>query len=508
MKKCLYIIIFTLIYISYCNGQGRNHQWLLGYGLFVDSYTTSEKARLLFDSANATVIPETRKLAFRAAQGNISDENGNLLMASNGCWIMNVTGDTMMNGKGLNPDPYTTQWCASTSGIPYTHADIFLPMPGDSSKYILFHHSGNSSPQYQNMPSDLYYSIIDMSLDSGRGAITQKNVVAIHDRVLLGISACRHANGRDWWIVILRDSSDLIYKILLTPQGISSVNMQSLGVPNHIGAQANQPVFSPDGNKFAYRYYSGTWGNFTNQARLFDFDRCTGTFSNGNVIQWQDSQPGLGISFSSNSKYLYATNFNKIYQVNTDSSNIGASLQMVALNDSFLSPYFQTDFWVMYLAANGKIYISSGSSVIDLHYINYPDNGGLACDVHQHALHLPCYSGRGNVNHPNYYLGAVAGSVCDSLGVGIKENEKHDFHFSISPNPTTGNIRIVYMLPQNKAGVFDLFDINNKKVFSYHLPPWSTLQSFTLPNLANGIYSCVISSDSQRATKKLMLIKD
>ncbi len=332
-------------------------------------------------------------------------------------------------------------------------------------------------------------------------------MVAIHDRVLLGVAACKHANGRDWWVTILRDSSDLIYKILLTPQGIASVSTQSLGVPYHQAWQALQPVFSPDGKKFAYRYYYGIWGNYTNQARLFDFDRCSGTFSNGNIIQWPDSQPGLGIMFSANSQYLYASTFNKIYQINTDTSNIASSLQQVALYDGYLSPYFQTDFWVMYRAANGKIYISSGSSVIDMHFINYPDSGGMACDVQQHALHLPCYTGRANVNHPNYYLGCDNTSGCACLITGLKENEPHDFKFSISPNPTSNNITIIYMLPQNSGGLFEVFDMNGKRVFTYQLPPWSTLQNFNLSFLKDGVYQCVITSGNSRVSKKLVVIK-
>ncbi|MCO5289206.1 MAG: hypothetical protein M9940_07270 [Bacteroidetes bacterium] len=93
---------------------------------------------------------------------------------------------------------------------------------------------------------------------------------------------------------------------------------------------------------------------------------------------------------------LYASSFQRIYQLNTDTSDIAASKTIVAVNDGYFSlPPFQTDFWFMYLAANGKIYISSGNGVIDLHYINYPDSAGMACSVQQHALHLPCYSGRG-----------------------------------------------------------------------------------------------------------------
>ena len=126
--------------------------------------------------------------------------------------------------------------------------------------------------------------------------------------------------------------------------------------------------------------------------RLFNFDRCTGLLSNPKILPISnDSLAGFGTCFSPNSKYLYASSWNTIYQFNTDTSDILASKKVIAINDTFASPQhpFYTDFWYMYLAANGKIYITSGSSVFDLHYINYPDSSGLASDVHLHDLNLP-----------------------------------------------------------------------------------------------------------------------
>ncbi|MBE7510765.1 MAG: hypothetical protein HS118_11365 [Bacteroidia bacterium] len=41
-------------------------------------------------------------MPFGDTEGNISDENGNFLMSSNGIWVTNSMGDTMPNGSGLN----------------------------------------------------------------------------------------------------------------------------------------------------------------------------------------------------------------------------------------------------------------------------------------------------------------------------------------------------------------------------------------------------------------------
>jgi hypothetical protein len=488
-------------------GQGMNHTWLLGYANFNDTFNISQKARMYFDSASYSLIPETRKIPFETTEGNISDSNGNLLMASNGIWIANSTGDTMLNGGGLNPSSFTTS--NSTFGLPIDNGNIFIPFPGDSTRYVLFHQTINDNAIFKS--TELYYSIIDMTLDGGYGGVVAKNLIAFQDTINWGIGACKHANGRDWWIIALKDHSNTIYRMLLTSNGITSVSTQMLNVPFHY-SNVTQPTFSPDGTKFAYSYgYGGA--NPYHDIRLFHFDRCTGIFSDTTFIAiTNDVTTGSAIAFSSNSKYLYFASWETIYQLNTDTTDIPSSLNIVAVNDVFYSPLppLSTNFSDMYLAANGKIYITSGNSVQDLHFINSPDSGGIACDVQLHALHLPCWNKRTVPNHPNYYLGPIIGSTCDSLPhVGISEINGFDFHFSISPNPITdGYMKIMYLLPQNKSAVFEVYDISGRKVFKMSLPPWSSLQSISLPNLNDGIYNATIISGGEKVCKKIAIIKN
>jgi hypothetical protein len=217
---------------------------------------------------------------------------------------------------------------------------------------------------------------------------------------------------------------------------------------------------------------------------------------------------GLGLCFSPDSKYLYWTTFRKIFQLNTDTTDIAASIQHVATYDNYCYPFSFTctDFWLMYLAANGKIYISSGNGVIDMHYINYPDSAGLACDVQQHAIRLPCYSGRTHVNHPNYYLGPFVGSVCDSLGVGVEELDQVR-NFTLHPNPVKsgGSVEISYFLPHNMEGVFELSDALGRRVYSQNLPPWSTFQQVQIPKVSSGLYLVTIMSGHTKQTLKLIV---
>ena len=493
--RLFWIILVLIILPEVLYSQGKNHNWLIGYSsALFDTNVTSPKARLHIDANNFTIIPQTRKMAFRATQGNISDENGNLIIASNGCWIANAMGDTMMNGAGLFTGTLGINgWCDNNSGIPWSHGAVVLPFPGSSTIYILIHQA----------ETDLYYSLIDITLDGGLGGVVQKNIPLIQDSLSVGIAACKHGNGRDWWVFAMRNNSHIVYKVLITPDTIQSITTQLINPIVAIG-NAGQPAFSQDGTMFAFTSgYAGP--NARHDVRVFNFNRCSGNLDSLTYVN-DLSGLGFGLTFSPNSNYLYHSTYQRIYQINLTSNN----QDTVAINDGYCFPYpfTCTDFWLMHLAANGKIYISSGSGVIDMHVIDFPDNLGLSCDVQQHAIRLPCYYVRGNVNHPNYYLGALAGSPCDTLTSSV-ELQEHDFRFSVSPNPSSGHFKIMYLLPQNQKGKLEVFDMNGRQVYDLHLPQWSTIQDVSLPtSVTSGIYQCVISSADMKVNKKIAVFKE
>ncbi len=496
MRKYSLAITFTFINCIFVNGQGLNHQWLLGD----QNSIAVPKSRIFFDNTTYTFQQDFRKMTFLGTEANICDTQGNFLMSSNGVWIANATGDTMMNGSGLNPSPETLSW---PDGLLLPYANLILPNPGDSTKYTLFHHvstyNGFSYPVYEIMRSE-----IDMSLDSGLGAVTLKNDTIFRDTLNWGIGACKHANGRDWWIVVQQENSDSIFKFLFTPNGIESITGQKLNVPV-AWYTVNHLEFSPNGEKFAYNVYDSITGSET--VLLFDFDRCTGLFSNPTTIPITYRTALWGQSFSPNSHYLYTCSSNYIFQIDVNTLHIDT----VAIYDGFSSPFppFYTSFMCMYSAANGKIYITTGNGTQHVHEMNYPDSLGLGCDVQQHAINLNSYYFRAVPNHPNYYLGPLIGSPCDTLPhVGLQTHEEQVQNFKLSPNPSNGNIKIIYLLPQNQSGIFEVYDLNGKLVFTQQLSPWSSLQYYNLSFLQSGLYQCVIRSASSIATQKLMVVKN
>ncbi len=501
MKKLLIVLLLLMRALAVC-GQGINHQWLLGYWNFQD-----DKGRLLFDSSNYTPLVEQRKMTFYGTQANISDVNGNLLMASNGIWIANATGDTMMNGGGLNPSPFTSNW---PNGFPLSFGNVILPFPNSTNNFILLH-TTLWSTLFPAL-SGLYLTSIDMSLDGGFGSVVTKNDTILVDTLSWGIGACRHANGRDWWVVAMRDRQPELFTFLISSTGIDTFFVQPIGFPSNRVGNVSSLVFSTRGDKMMYCLPrdQGSGGSVANGSVLiFDFNRCTGTISNMNSIEPSPNSYLWGLAFSASGNLAYACNSNFIFQIDMNDF----SVDTVAQYDGFISPVGSTccgtTFMNMYLAANGKIYVTSGSGVQHIHEINYPDSAGIACDVQQHAIDLGYAQLRSVPNHPNYYLGCDTTLGCPCLITVIEEHGSHEFRFNVAPNPNSGKFKITYLLPQNHPGQLEVFDINGRRIYEMNLPPWSTMQEVLLPkSISSGVYNCVITSGGERGSRKVVVYKE
>jgi Secretion system C-terminal sorting domain len=502
MKLKYLALAFIAIWFndSLAYSQGRAHQFLFGCFNQPDTFTSTLRGKMIFDISGLNIIQDNFGMPFTETQANISDENGDLLFASNGIYIMNSTGGMMLNGGGLNPGAGASQ--AQALGMYIQFGNIVLPFPGDSNKYILLHHTSDVGPNYSS--NSLFMTIIDMTLDNGNGAIISKNVVVNSDSCDWGIAACQHANGRDWWITIPKAKSDTLITLLCTPAGIFETSRQSFGFPTTLG-NVGCPMYSREGTKFSITSAKPYGSAYKHDVRLYDFDRCSGVFSNAKFDSI-DNQVGSGAIFSPNGKFIYTISTNDIYQYQTDTLDFIGSKKKVATYDGFMS-LSQTVFWSAFLAANGKIYISSHGPVIDLTCIEYPNISDTMCFVNQHSVHLPAWCYRGSVNHPNYYLGRLQGSPCDTLSwVGVEENTLHDFKIGLSPNPSIGSFKIIYLLPSNESGELLIYNLMGQIIYRQTLPEWTTLQNIQLPNVPSGIYQCTIKCKSGSATKKLMVV--
>lgn len=496
MKRLIPFLFFIAVISSNAFTQGINNLWLMGYQSWAGPPYGG--TNLDFTGGSLNLSYESRPIYFLATNSVICNTLGNLLFCSNGIYVANAQFDTMQNGNGLNPAFYTSQY--DTLGLPIPQANLVIPFPDTSNKYYLFHATCDDYG-YSYATLFMYYSIIDMTLDSGKGAVIQKNEVLINDSLVDGrFTACKHANGRDWWVIAHQFHSDLYYKWLIAPSGIIGPYLQDIGESRDVNF--GQCVFSRDGSHFAY------YETFAD-LDIMDFDRCTGDFSNLVHVDFNDSAGRGGVAFSPNSDVLYVTSENYIYQFDMTAANVAASQLTVATYDGYNSPWppLATLFYMAQLAPDGKIYIVCGNTTLDIHVINFPDSLGVGCDVCQHCIALPSYNANSVANHPNFFLGAEGGTICDSLPTTISNPNSLVFdQLKIFPSPAKGTVEVTfnYNILQ-EPGEISIYNIDGKRVTFYLLPVWSSIQKVKLPDLAGGIYMARLKSKDQTCSVKFVV---
>jgi hypothetical protein len=406
IKNQMIFLLCGIVY-SFSFSQHRiDENWLVGYaynhlppyGLnkidFKDSFSISYVDNLPISYSRTSVTIT-------------SEQTGDMLFTSNGFIVLGKDRDTMENGAGLSPCYY--QELDAEYGSAISQGTIVLPYPGSSSKYVLFH--GPAVYQAPGYYSRLHMSVLDMNLNNGNGKVISKNQTLIVDNLYLGsLTATRHANGRDWWIIAPRWSSDSYYQLLLTPDGISQLDSQHVDTTVIIDYGA--ALFSPDGSK--YLKYDPP----VDRLVLMDFDRCTGRFSNLQEMFFPVVGPGGGAVFSPNGRWLYVCTDTIMYQLDMYAADISASRVVLDTWDGYASP-FGSGFGAGQLAPDGKIYFNCPNGENVMHVIHHPDSAGLACGFEQHGIQLLSYNAFTMPHYPNYYLGALPGSGCDTLATAL-----------------------------------------------------------------------------------------
>lgn len=399
----------------------------------------------------------------------------------------------MLNGDTLNPGKIFNSYCDG-GGYPLWQGCLFLPGSGSSHLYYLFHLRKDNQ---LNNPMDLLYSVVDADGDNGDGQVISKNQPVLSDSIWLGnyISATRHANGRDWWVVVPRRIKNDYHVCLFTPEGAEYKGMQTIGDTSYQFC-CGQTAFSPDGSKFFRHWPEGL--------PILDFDRCSGTFSNPLHIDYSDFPAAGGVAGSRGGRFLYITKSTKIYQYDLWAPDIVASRITVAEYDGYVSP-FPTYFFQALLAPDGKIYIVSSNTNNVLHVIHNPDSLGVTCNVEQHGVQLPALTGYTFPNFANYRLYDLSGSPCDTLGIDApvavtEASALLPAAIFVYPNPAHTSVTLEKQGVWGNASV-RFYSATGVEVAAYFFPANESRLSLSLPACPPGFYFWeVIGENGQRAS--------
>ena len=479
------------------SAQNRSNIWQLGE----NGSGINPTYYLDFKDGNVDTASLFRKLNFFITNAAICDTLGVLLFYTNGIWVANFNHDTLLNSQNFNPG-YGTDFY-SNEGLGYSQAAIAFPKPGSANLYEIIHLTtayiyANGSNFTQ--PIRLSLSEVDMSGDNGLGemVLAKKNLSIVEDTIIQGrITACKHANGRDWWVISHRYHSDLYYKILITPESFE-VSNQNIGNVFNSSDIYGMAIFSPDGSQYAHL-------NINDTIDLLQFDRCTGEFSYFKQLSVPDTSTlsaTLSCSFSPNNRFFYVSTYYSLYQFDTWANDIQGSMIKVGAWEDQTG---WTDYFFLHqLAPDGKIYISLWGANNWMHVINNPDSLGLVCNFVQHGLTLPVTDDNYCVpNFPNYDLGPLEGSPCDTLYLGSTVQNEDVYSFRISPNPASDFFNIVY-----KTDHEIIATITNEighELQRFTLYPWFKNRIVYTDKLAPGIYLLTFTGKDLRESKKFII---
>lgn len=427
---CLLFMVVTL----YLQGQKHDYNWVM----------CSPNVILRFNESGFTVDSSTplRKVDFFISSSTFSDSSGTLLLVTNGNKIYNAQGELIENGDRLYKSKADSTYLGIKYGDDNGHGlianPVFLPLAQGSDTVAILHKSLGST--YHS----IYYNLVVKNNTSNGGwYLDVQNKLLLDSASGSGIGFCKHANGKDWWVIGRKTNSNEYVKWSCKADGsITLSNIQVIG-PEYVNPDFYvQSIFNHTGN----RYLTGG----KDHTSLFDFDRCTGTliYRDSIVTPYDSLFNGVtGMQFSKSGEMLYITRYNtltqyKISEFSTDDSRI--LLCDLRVNNMYRK------FAHMQLAPDNRIFISGYGSPIPFSIINYPDSGGLACGLDTFVLPFNnLLNTTGMPTYPHYRTPAAevwqagAGAsraICDTaIAQGVQLGKPHipgiTYHWS-SPHNT------------------------------------------------------------------------
>lgn len=435
MTKYIHLF-FVLFYAALCFGQKQDYIWLYGdepYDIILpdraaDTTRGASNIDFNFEPPRIYYDPE-RFLDFAGVNSSICTVDGQMLAYTNGQVIYNrfdrPIADTINYSLDWEYSNFGDKNMAIPGGLLGGQAALILPAPGTYDQYYTFY----TTRDRENPPFFQYqisYALFEVSDADPDGELIEKDVLILQDSLSGRITAIRHGNGRDWWLIAPRWVGNILNIWLIEPNGIIFHGRLKTEMPGYDGI--GQIYGSPDGkwlSWFVGHSFTATGG----QLFLAGFDRCTGTIENPDFIYVDASNYrfGFGVSFSHDSRYLYMCNRDFIYQYDLEAADVLASETRVATYDGYeyffpwdtISPLGRSvNFHQLGLGPDGRIYISpSSASTRMMSVMHYPFQKGESCDVRQHSLLMPTMFHRGIPNFPDYRLGPLDGSPCDTLGL-------------------------------------------------------------------------------------------
>ncbi|RTQ52240.1 T9SS type A sorting domain-containing protein [Hymenobacter gummosus] len=350
-------------------GQNQDQNWYFG-----------GNSGLRFNTAPAapTVLSNGQLFSYEA-NATISDAAGNLQLYTNAVTVWDRNHTAMPGG------PLVGGFQSATQGA------LILPAPGNPSQYYIFVVDAAENAY----AGGLRYSIVDMTLRGGLGDLTAtKNVVVSTPSPQLTekLTAVRHANGRDYWVLVHGWQDSRFHAYLLSPAGLAATPVTTTigivhtggggGIANGVGYMKA----SPNGQLLAVAIRDAAF-------ELFDFSNSTGQVSNLRRLYTSFGDRVYGVAFSPDNTKLYTTDLSTgVYQFDLTAGS--TTRQFIGSTPG--------QSGALTLAPDGRIYVAAHNTN-RLSAITNPNGAGAASGFVSQYVTLTGTSQIGLPNFPNAF---------------------------------------------------------------------------------------------------------
>lgn len=342
-----------------------------------DNWYFGDKAGLDFSTGHPVAVTNGAMSSFEGS-ASMSDKDGNLLFYSNG-GSMPYAGGVWNRNHQLMPNGNMTGTGGCNSSL---QSSLIVNQPRSNDVYYMF----TTDCIENNSQGGLRYSVIDMNLDGGLGDVVVKDI-QLTGPTDESMTAMKHGNGKDWWVVTHKIHTDSFYMYHLSPQGIVGLVKNKIGpvTPDYAGTIK----VSTNGRKMVYTGLNWTY--------VFDVDYLTGELSNPVNL----NTPGYSAAFSPNCQFLYVADGigKSIHQFDLMSDDPKASKTTIGATASL-------GVGSMELGPDGRIYVARFTTSQYLGVIMEPNYKGTGASYVDDGVFLNGKTSKGGLpNFPNSYVG-------------------------------------------------------------------------------------------------------
>ena len=354
---------------------------------------------------------------------SLCNQNGELILYSNGMSVHDTSNTFIEGAKRINDTPMW-DWLSwenefgeiQSQGRRIAGGIGFIPIPNQEDSYWLLYH--NSENESETGYHELWTSKIVKYDDENFSIVLKDSLVNDEIHRMGDITACRHANGRDWWM--LQFGKDKVYSYLIDPSGIHLDHIQML--PFSLRTMClGQSKFSSQGDQFALTGVVNFGVPEGNDFVYAGFDRGTGKLIDPKYLKLNGRRDlSSGLEFSPDGSLIYLSYSDRILQFDIATDNVLDNLIEVAKVDSMTCPNIDPIviiFGQLQLGADQKIYSAIAGTCHFMHRIERPNEKGIDCMVTERAITLPTFHFGTIPNFNTRRLGPLDGSVYDTLGI-------------------------------------------------------------------------------------------